>query len=150
MYQLLLGLSWSGYAWFHCFSYKNTTRVIWWRYLQTWQTFWCCEYSSLVWWRHQMEIFSALLFPSQRPVTRILDVFFDLRPNKRLRKQSWGWLFETRSRPLWRYSNGFICFGRWKPSYIDDDIGTSYDTVASHWMHAQKGVCLTQFVVATR
>ena len=23
-------------------------------------------------------------FPSQRPVTRIFDVFFDLRPNKRL------------------------------------------------------------------
>ena len=42
------------------------------------------------WWRHQMETFSALLalcagnspvsgeFPSQRPVTRSFDVFFDL------------------------------------------------------------------------
>ena len=42
------------------------------------------------WWRHQMEAFSALLdhcagnspvtgeFPSQRPVTRSFDVFFDL------------------------------------------------------------------------
>ena len=51
-------------------------------------------------WRHQMETFSALLalcawnssvtgkFPSQRPVTRSFDVFFDLRLNKRLRKQS--------------------------------------------------------------
>ena len=50
------------------------------------------------WWRHQMEIFSALLdlcagnspvngeFPSQRPVTRSFDVFFDLRLNKRLSK----------------------------------------------------------------
>ena len=48
------------------------------------------------WWRHQMEIFSALLaicvgnspvpgeFPTQRPVTRSFDVFFDLHPNKRL------------------------------------------------------------------
>ena len=26
-------------------------------------------------------------FPSQRPVTRRFDVFFDLRPNKRLNKQ---------------------------------------------------------------
>ena len=26
-------------------------------------------------------------FPSQRPVTRSFDVFFDLRPNKRLSKQ---------------------------------------------------------------
>ena len=30
-------------------------------------------------------------FPTQRPVTRGFDVFFDLRLNKRLSKQSWGW-----------------------------------------------------------
>ena len=43
---------------------------------------------------------------AQRPVTRSFDVFFDLRPNKRLSKQSWGWWFETPSRPLWRHRNG--------------------------------------------
>ena len=70
------------------------------------------------WWRHQMETFSALLaicagnspvtgeFPAQRPVTRSFDVFFDLRLNKRLNKQSWGWWFEMPSRPLWRHCNG--------------------------------------------
>ena len=69
------------------------------------------------WWRHQMETFSALLaicagnspvageFPTQRPVTRSFDIFFDLRLNKRLSKQSWGWWFETLSRPLWRHHN---------------------------------------------
>ena len=31
---------------------------------------------------------------------------FDLRLNKRLSKQSWGWWFETPSRPLWRHCNG--------------------------------------------
>ena len=36
-------------------------------------------------------------FPAQRPVTRSFDVFFDLRLNKRLSKQSWGWWFETLS-----------------------------------------------------
>ena len=30
---------------------------------------------------------------SQRQVTRSFDVFFDLRLNKRLSKQSWGWWF---------------------------------------------------------
>ena len=30
-------------------------------------------------------------FPAQRPVTRSSDVFYDLRLNKRLSKQSWGW-----------------------------------------------------------
>ena len=65
--------------------------------------------SNLPWWRHQMETFSALLaicagnspvpgeFPAQRPVTRSFDVFFDLRLNKRLSKQSWGWWFKTLS-----------------------------------------------------
>ena len=44
-------------------------------------------------------------FPTQRPVTRNLDVFFDLRPNKLLSKQSWGWWFETQPHPLWRHRN---------------------------------------------
>ena len=44
-------------------------------------------------------------FPTQRPVTRSFDVLFDLRLNKRLSKQSWGWWFETQSCPLWRHCN---------------------------------------------
>ena len=64
------------------------------------------------------ETFSALLalcegnppvtggFPSPRPVTRSFDVFFDLRLNKQLSKQSSRWWFETQSRPLWCHSNG--------------------------------------------
>ena len=45
--------------------------------------------------------------PAQRPVTRSFDVFFDLRLNKRLSKQSWGWWFETPSRSLWRHCNEY-------------------------------------------
>ena len=75
----------------------------------------CGGYIS--WWCHQMEHSSTLLalcegnppatggFPPQRPLTRSLDIFFDLRPNKRWSKQWWGWWFETQSRPLWRYCN---------------------------------------------
>ena len=54
------------------------------------------------WWRHQTEKFSALPaicggihhspatgeFPTQKPVTQSFDVFFGLRLNKRLSKQS--------------------------------------------------------------
>ena len=73
------------------------------------------------WWRHQMETFSALLaicagnspvtgeFPTQRLVTRSFDVFFDLRLDKRLSKQSWGRWFETPSLSLWRHCN--VCNG---------------------------------------
>ena len=31
--------------------------------------------------------------------------FYDLRVNKRLSKQSWGWWFETTSSSLWRHCN---------------------------------------------
>ena len=50
-------------------------------------------------------------FPAQRPVTRSVDVFFGLRLNKRLSKQSWGWWFKMTSRPFWRLCNGV--FMRW-------------------------------------
>ena len=75
------------------------------------------RYSSLPWWRHQMETFSASLaiwvwnssvtgeLPAQRSVTRSYDAFFDLRLNKRLSKESWGWWFETPSRPVWLHCN---------------------------------------------
>ena len=72
---------------------------------------------SVSWWRHQMEACSALMvicagnspvtgeFPAQRPLARSFDIFFDLRLNIRLCKRSWGWWFETLSRPLWRHYN---------------------------------------------
>ena len=47
-------------------------------------------------------------FPAQRPVTRSFDVFFDLRLNKRLSKQSRGWWFETPSWSLWRHCNAAL------------------------------------------
>ena len=44
-------------------------------------------------------------FLAQGPVTRSFDVFFDLRPNKRLSKQSSGRWYETLPCPLWRHRN---------------------------------------------
>ena len=78
---------------------------------------WLLRFESTAWLRFQMETFSALLaifarnsqvpgeFPAQRPVTQRFDVIFDLRPNKRLSKQSWGWWFEASSHPLWCHRN---------------------------------------------
>ena len=68
-----------------------------------------CSWSSntMLWWRHQMEAFSALLtlcvgnpsltrgFPSKRSVTQSFDVFFGMRLNKRLNKQTRCRWFET-------------------------------------------------------
>ena len=84
----------------------------WYLWSKTWQ-----NNRQISWWRHQMEIFSALLalctgnspvtgeFPTQRPVTRSFVVFFICALNKRLRKQSWSWRFETPSRSLSRHYN---------------------------------------------
>ena len=74
--------------------------------------------TTSIWWRHQMETFSALLAicagnspgTAQRPVMRSFDVFFDLRLNKWLCKQSRGWWFETLLCPLWRHCNGDVLY----------------------------------------
>ena len=62
-------------------------------------------------------------FPTQRPVTQSSDVFFDLRLNKRLSKQPWGWWFETPSWSLWRHCNVYLNPYMWrleiKSHYID-------------------------------
>ena len=74
------------------------------------------------WWRNQKETFSALLalregnppvtgrFPSRRPVTRSLGVFFDPRLNKRLGKQSKCRWFETPSHSLYHHYNYMMSF----------------------------------------
>ena len=71
----------------------------------------------LPWWRHQMETFSASPglcagnspvtdeFPSQRPVTRSFDIFFDLHLKERLSNQSQRRWSETPSRSLWLHCN---------------------------------------------
>ena len=86
--------------------------------------------SASSWWRHQMEIFSALLafcagnspipgeFPTQRPVTRNFDVFFDLRLNKRLSKLSWSWWSETPSSSLWPHRNDLTPLGEFKQDLL--------------------------------
>ena len=74
-----------------------------------------------------MKTFSALLsicagnspvtgeFPSQRPVTRGLDAFFDLCLNKRLSKQLISRWFVTPSRPLWHHCNETITWANVYP-----------------------------------
>ena len=70
------------------------------------------------WWCHQMETFSALLVTSVCgeftghqwiPLTKASDAelwcFLWSALNKRLGKQSRGWWFEARSRPLWHHRN---------------------------------------------
>ena len=96
-----------------------------------------------------METFSALLalcvgnspvpgeFPSQRPVTRSFDVFFDLRLNKRLSKESWDWWFETTSRTLWPVSLGYD---------VTVMNGLAADGLTIWWVRTTVVMVLTYFV----
>ena len=73
--------------------------------------------------------------PQQRPVTRSFNVFFDLRQNKRLSKQSRPRWFETPSRSLWRHCN--VTQGKYHPSWrftlflfhIHRSIPSWYETI---------------------
>ena len=93
------------------------------------------------WWCHQMETFSALLaicagnspvsgeFPTQRPVRRSFDVFFDPHLNKRLSKQWWGWWFETQ---IIYYD--VIVMGSFRHYTAGDHIWkSSFDLVVGQW-----------------
>ena len=117
----------------------------------------------ITWWRHQMETFSAVTgplwgnspvigeFPSQKPVTRSFDVFFDLRLNRRLSKQSWDWWFETPSGSLWRHCNEKNCqkksshpmrgirpsVGQWETALLE--------ILKSYWAHCHAKVRFSLF-----
>ena len=93
---------------------------------ELWFSLWCWHQQVLAWRHHKVETFSALPvicagnspvhgeFLAQWPVARSIDVFFDLRRNKQLSKQWWGWWFETPSCPLWRHCNGTKNYRWWE------------------------------------
>ena len=110
----------------------------------------------VTWWRHEMETFSALLaifagnspvpgeLSAQRPVTRSFVIFFDLRLNKRLSKQSWGWWFETLSRPLWCHCNDFCLLSHAMRQTVD--LSVIWKATTFMWRHCN--VCNTSQVLS--
>ena len=99
-----------------------------------------------------MEAFSTLLalcagnspvtgeFPAQRPVTRSFEFFFDLRLNKSLSKQSWGWWFGTPSRSWWRHGKSVYC--RHKYRYISTHPHHKHSiTLLTHWRYCSLALC---------
>ena len=84
-------------------------------------------------------------FPSQRPVTRSFDVFFDMPLNKRLSKQSRRRWFETLLSPLWRNRNAL-------DSCVNRNMFLSVSLTISHyrfrwWLGAEQAIshCLNQW-----
>ena len=130
----------AGRFWCHAFMHQRINHVM--AYINPW-------------WRHQMETFSALLaicagnspvhgeFPAQRPVTRNFDVYFDMHPNNRLSKQSWGWWFETQSRPLWRHRNALEL---WTPHLHPTSIIAFCPCIMNHVDTTRKLRCVAIYI----
>ena len=85
-------------------------------------------------------------FPAQRPVTRSFDVYFDLRLNKRLCKQSWGWWIETLLCPLWRHSNELFGIQTYSATAQCNNnkvekcnwmYWNEHEFLLSHWQHTK-------------
>ena len=95
---------------------------------------------DLPWWRSALLAICAGNSPetAQRPVTRSFDVFFDLRLNKRLGKQSRDWWFETLSRPLWaqvewwlEHWHGWLVKPQWAGSVLGRVTRYEYQVLGS-------------------
>ena len=100
-------------------------------------------------WKHwkQMEF-----TPQKRPVTRSLDVLFDLHLNQQLSKQWRGLWIEAPSRSLWRHCNGLI---RWKQnndvimilSWIQCHYRTTSKDRICYWLLNRYGLTALQHQV---
>ena len=73
--------------------------------------------------------------PSQRPVTRSFGVFFDVPLNQLLSKQSWGWWFETLSRPLRRHCNGWNVLPLNNVNQVTIFFQNLVQTLSRFWMN---------------
>ena len=105
------------FCYFGCRKWQETTSFtslqadLWNRYSNTWMLLWSVS-PRIMMTSSNGNIFRVIgqlcgEFTGDRWIPRTearsFDVFFDLRLNKRLSKQSWGWWFETPSRPQWRH-----------------------------------------------
>ena len=91
------------YPWDNHVTYSTCTGFMF-------SSLWQVDHDDVIKWKHFPHYWPLCgefpgEFPAQRPVMRSFDVFFDLRPNKQLSKQSWGWWFEKPSCPFWRPCN---------------------------------------------
>ena len=84
--------------------------------------------------------------PTQRPVTRGFDVFFDLRLNKRLSKQPWGWWFETPSWSLWHHRNDVNGTTAWPYNHRVHDAVIDIELKVKHISTVWPTVCDTELL----
>ena len=89
--------------------------------------------------------------PHKRPVTRSVDVFFGMRLNKRLSKQSRRRWFETPPRSLWRHCNvprPFVACSVAIDGMENCDIEPSrlYQHKLTHWRRVTH-ICVSELTI---
>ena len=102
-------------AWFGSASYFDLTVMIFRLFIPNEACHSGCHYchDDVIKWKHIPRYWpfvrgihrSPVNSPHQGQWRGAIEVFYDLRLNKRSSKQSWGWWFETPSRPLIRHCN---------------------------------------------
>ena len=98
-FQFLFEFHWK---WLHILVLHYWSRTQW--------GLFCHVHDDVIKWKYFLHYWPFVHeFPAQSPMTQSSDVSFDLRPNKQLSKQWWGWWFETPSCPLWRHCNALYC-----------------------------------------
>ena len=100
------------------------------------------HHDDVIKWKHFLSHWTFVRGIHRSPVTSphkgkwrgALMFLVDLRLNKRLSKQSWGWWFETPSRSLWRHSNDTRKMSRLsKGWYINKSGYMIYRAIAVEW-----------------
>ena len=105
----------------HIISKPQIKHVLWWHDS-------AIDHDDVIKWKHFPRYWPFLRgihrppenSPHKGQWRRTLFFFFDLRLNKRLSKQSWGWWFETPSRPLWRQCNDNLTLRRHRIQLIGE------------------------------
>ena len=88
-------------------------------------------------------------FPSQRPVTRSFDIFFELHLNIRLSKQSRRQWFETPLRSLWRHSNVTHILQGYRTSGIPYCSWTIVWLLQCQWSNPRGGVQINHIMMTS-
>ena len=96
----------------------------------------------------------------QRALTWNFHVFFDLRLNKRLSKQCWGWWFEMPLHPLWCHYNDFVKSKGGKPMSMGEFCACVLDIINlllsrqfngyhPFYINAAKGMDFVQWILVS-
>ena len=132
-------------------------------YVPNLNTFWAigiirCCHDDVIKWKHLPRYWpiarrihrSPVNFPQKGQWRGAWMFFFDLRLNKRLRKQSWGWWFEAPPRPIWRRCNELFFLSSLERVILPTISQITWSTLEAHLKHGSPSTLRVSFLQATK